>query len=161
MAASLATLEVDHAMADLDQTEICQLKDALDRAEIIINRLEELKDVDQAQIVQLQAHVDELGETIEALREENSCLKEQNQGILGSTQEPCQPAQGPSSHHRFDISRTAMLAVASESASAPSDQDVAVDLEDLNMNDAVKDGYLSVSDSGFEDVSSETGSDSI
>ncbi|KAK1458157.1 hypothetical protein CMEL01_15504 [Colletotrichum melonis] len=135
MAASLTILEVDHAMADLDQTEICQLKDALDRTEIIINRLEELKDVDQTQIIQLQAHIDELGETIEALREENSCLKEQNQGILGSTQEPCQPVQEP--------------------------EDVAVDLEDLNMDDAVKDGYLSVSDSGFEDVSSETGSDSI
>ncbi|KAI3546494.1 hypothetical protein CABS01_14675 [Colletotrichum abscissum] len=135
MAASLTILEVDHAMADLDQTEICQLKDALDRAEIILNRLEELKDVDQTQIIQLQAHIDELGETIVALREENSCLKEQNQGILGSTQEPCQPVQEP--------------------------EDVAVDLEDLNMDDAVKDGYLSVSDSGFEDVSSETGSDSF
>ncbi|KAF4779960.1 hypothetical protein HER10_EVM0008130 [Colletotrichum scovillei] len=161
MAASLTILEVDHAMADLDQTEICQLKDALDRAEDIINCLEELKDVDQTQIVQLQAHIDELGKTIEGLQEENSRLKEQNQEILGNTQEPCQPVQGSSSHHRFDISRTAILAVASESASAPSDEDVAVDMENLNMDDAVKDGYLSVSDSGFEDVSSETGSDSI
>ncbi|KXH29272.1 hypothetical protein CSIM01_01000 [Colletotrichum simmondsii] len=160
MATSLTFREVDHTMADLDQIEICQLKDALNRAENIINHLEKLKDVDQTQIVQLRAHIDELGKTIEALREENSRLYEQNHEILGNTQEPCQPAQGPSSHHQSDINRTAVLVVASESASVSSDVDVAVGLEDLNMDDAVKDGYLSVSDSGFEDVSSETGSDS-
>ncbi|KAJ0305521.1 hypothetical protein COL516b_005216 [Colletotrichum fioriniae] len=161
MASSLDVLEVDLAIADFDQIEICQLKDALGRAEDLINRLEELKDVDQTQIVQLQAHIDELGKTIEAVQEENSRLKERNQQILGNTQEPRQPAHGPYSHHQSDTSRTTMLAVASESASASPDEDTAVDLEDLDMDDAVKDGYLSVSDSGFEDVSSETGSDSI
>ncbi|KAK1721277.1 hypothetical protein CaCOL14_012681 [Colletotrichum acutatum] len=161
MASSLTILEVNLAIADLDQIEICQLKDALSQAEDIISRLEELKDVDQTQIVQLQVHIDELGKTIKALQEENSRLQKQNQHILGSTREPRQPAQGPSSHHQFDISRTNVLAMASESASASPDEDVAVYLEDSNMDDAVKDGYLSVSDSGFEDVSSETGSDSI
>ncbi|KXH50305.1 hypothetical protein CSAL01_09261 [Colletotrichum salicis] len=99
MSSSLTILEVDLAIADLDQIEICQLKDALGRAKDIIKHLEELKDVDQTEIVQLQAHIHELGEIIKALKEENSRLKGRNSQILSNTQEPRHTAQGLSSHH--------------------------------------------------------------
>ncbi|KAK1656455.1 hypothetical protein BDP81DRAFT_414860 [Colletotrichum phormii] len=160
MSSSLTILEVDLAIADLDQIEICQLKDALGRAKDIIKHLEELKDVDQTEIVQLQAHIDELGKMIKTLQEGNSRLKGRNLQILSNTQEPRHTAQGPSSHHHSDITRTNLLVLDSQSASASTDEAVAIGMEDLNMDDAVKDGYFSGSDSGFEDVGSENGSDS-
>ncbi|OHE99463.1 hypothetical protein CORC01_05263 [Colletotrichum orchidophilum] len=158
---SLASRAADLAFADLDQTEICQLKDALDRAQTVIEHLEELKGVDQTQIVLLQARIDELTQTITSLHEENRRLKEQSPEPFSKIQEPRHLAQGPSSLQIIDISRT-MLAVSSESpsASSPIEETTAIDLNDLNMDDAVKDGYLSVSDSGFEDLGSDAGSES-
>ncbi|KAK1700909.1 hypothetical protein BDP55DRAFT_722195 [Colletotrichum godetiae] len=160
MSSSLTILEVDLAIADLDQIEICQLKNALGRAEDVIRHLEKLKDVDQMEIVQLQAHIDEPGKMIKALQEENSRLKGRNLEILSNTQEPRHTAQGFSSHHHSDITRTNLLVLDSQSASASTEEAVAISTEDLNMDDAVKDDYLSGSDSGFEDVGSENGLDS-
>ncbi|GJC97631.1 hypothetical protein ColKHC_06457 [Colletotrichum higginsianum] len=63
------------SMTDLDQTEICQLKQALAQVQAKIEVLEGLRDLEETEVALLRAQVDELTRLAEALRERNRRLE--------------------------------------------------------------------------------------
>ncbi|KAK1997463.1 hypothetical protein LX36DRAFT_608753 [Colletotrichum falcatum] len=140
------------AMADLDQTEICQLKQALAQAQAKIKRLEELKELDQIEIVLLQARVDELTKLVETLQGDAALPKEESSPSGdGVPQEP----------HTDGLLylEDAHVDVHSDLASSPvEDEGVGIDLNGLGIDDAAKNGQLYVSDSGFEGYGSDADS---
>ncbi|GJC84712.1 hypothetical protein ColLi_07550 [Colletotrichum liriopes] len=139
-------------MADLDQTEICQLKQALARAQAKVKHLEELEGLDQTEIVLLQARIDELTKLVESLQAENHRLGEENGQNDGEIlQEP--QDDGLLRHEHADVDTY------SGSASPVEDEGVNLDLDGLDIDDAAKDGQLFVSDSGFEEYGSGGDSD--
>ncbi|KAK1948833.1 hypothetical protein LY78DRAFT_664693 [Colletotrichum sublineola] len=139
------------AMADLDQTEICQLKQALAQAQAKIKRLEELNDLDQTEIVLLQARVDELTKLVESLQGQSGCAGEENSYDGGGVQ---QEAQTNGFFYLEDVHD-----VPSDLASPVEDEGVGIDLNGLDIDDTAKNGQLSVSDSGFEGYGSDGESD--
>ncbi|KZL83605.1 hypothetical protein CI238_05969 [Colletotrichum incanum] len=139
-------------MADLDQTEICQLKQALAQAQAKIKHLEELEGLDQTEIVLLQARIDELTKLVETLQAENHRLGEKNDHNSGEIQqEPQDDSLLHLEHADYDTY--------SGPASPAEDEEVNLDLNGLDIDDAAKDGQLFVSDSGFEGYGSEGDSD--
>ncbi|KAK1573988.1 uncharacterized protein LY79DRAFT_673241 [Colletotrichum navitas] len=135
-------------MADLDQTEICQLKQALAQAQAKIKRLEELKELDQTEIVLLQARIDELTKLVESLQGKSGYVGEEKSHDGGGVQ---QEPQTDGFLYLEDVH--------SDLASPVEDEGVGIDLNGLDIDDTAKNGQLSVSDSGFEGHGSDGDSD--
>ncbi|KAK2054449.1 hypothetical protein LY76DRAFT_596899 [Colletotrichum caudatum] len=138
-------------MADLDQTEICQLKQALAQAQIKIKHLEELKELDQTEIVLLQVRVAELTQLVEALQGDSGRSQEEKPHDGGIQQE----AQTNGFLYPEDV----RIGIHLNIASPIEDEGVGIDLNGLDIDGTVKDGRLSVSDSGFEGHGSDGDSD--
>ncbi|GKT42753.1 uncharacterized protein ColSpa_02934 [Colletotrichum spaethianum] len=139
-------------MADLDQTEICLLKEALAQAQARIKHLEELEDLDQTEIVLLQARIDELTKLVEFLQAENRRPGDERIHDGDETQQEHQNG-GPLHLERTDVDAY------SGPASPVENEGVNLELNDQEIDDAAKDGHLSVSDSGFEGYGSDGDSD--
>ncbi|EFQ32611.1 uncharacterized protein GLRG_07625 [Colletotrichum graminicola M1.001] len=139
-------LEQATAMADLDQTEICQLKQALAQAQAKIKRLEELKELDQTEIVIAQARVDELTKLVESLQGQIGCAEEDKSHDGGGVQQDPQ-TNGVHVDIHPDLD------------SPVEDEGVGINLNGLDIDDTAKNGQLSVSDSGFEGYGSDDDSD--
>ncbi|KAK2033759.1 hypothetical protein LX32DRAFT_634962 [Colletotrichum zoysiae] len=138
-------------MADLDQTEICQLKQTLAGEQTKIKHLEELKEVDKTQIVILQARVDELTKLVEAFRGVSGRSQEEKLHDDGIQQE----AQTNGSLYLEDVH----IDIHHNIDSPIEDEGVGIDLNGLDIDGTAKDGQLSVSDSGFEGNGSDGDSD--
>ncbi|KAK1978079.1 hypothetical protein LZ30DRAFT_663908 [Colletotrichum cereale] len=148
-------------MADLDQTEICQLKEALAEAQVKITRLLERQEQDQTEIMRLQelreqseknqimiahlqARIDELREFIEHLLAENDRAREESSHGGGGVQQELQT-------NGFLYLENVHFGEDSDPVSPIGDEGLGTDLNMLDTDDAAtKYSQLSSSDSGFE-----------
>ncbi|WQF82711.1 hypothetical protein CDEST_07725 [Colletotrichum destructivum] len=147
------------SMTDLDQTEICQLKQALAQVQAKIEVLEDLRDLEATEVALLRAQVDELTRLAEALRERNRRLEgelarlrdeaQQLEEALGhacfSEPEPELESEPELELDDFDYD-SEFDGESSVPVSPVDDEDVTLDLYGLDIDDDAKDGGLAVSD---------------
>ncbi|KAK6224519.1 hypothetical protein QIS74_02846 [Colletotrichum tabaci] len=155
------------SMTDLDQTEICQLKQALAQVQANIEVLEGLRDLEATEVALLRAQVDELTRLAEALRERNRRLE----GELARLRDEAQQLEEALGHACFsepepELETEPELELddvdydcefdgdSSTPASPVNDEDVTLDLYGLDIDDDAKDGGLAVSDGGIDGYAS-------
>ncbi|TKW51491.1 hypothetical protein CTA1_12718 [Colletotrichum tanaceti] len=159
------------SMADLDQTEICQLKQALAQVQAKIEVLEGLRDLEATEVALLRAQVDELTRLAEALRERNRRLE----GELARLRDEAQQLEEALGHACFsepepevetepepeleldDVDYDCDYDGDGDSSlpNSPVDnEDVALDLYGLDIDDDAKDGGIAVSDGGIDGYAS-------
>ncbi|TQN67029.1 hypothetical protein CSHISOI_08408, partial [Colletotrichum shisoi] len=149
------------SMTDLDQTEICQLKQALAQVQAKIEVLEDLRDLEATEVTLLRAQVDELTRLAEALRDRNrrlegelARLRDEAQQLKEALGHACfsepEPEPEPETEPELELDDVDYDSEFDGESSIPAspvdDEDVALDLYGLDIDDDAKDGGLAVSD---------------